>query len=102
MALMDATPETEACVVSLVGNSSIRVPLMSCVEKTKEVTVAMANKDWNLAVELRGRSFMRNLETYRMLSKNMPKNLNESVNAGRNLAVMTVGAPCCGINAAVR
>ena len=35
LALMDATPETEACVVSLVGNSSVRVNLMECVEKTK-------------------------------------------------------------------
>ena len=101
LALMDATPETEACVVSLVGNSSIRVPLMACVEKTKDVTIAMAEKNWELAVELRGRSFMRNLETYRMLSKNMPKNIS-GPNVGRNLAVMNVGAPCCGVNAAVR
>jgi 6-phosphofructokinase 1 len=30
LALMDATPESEACVVSLDGNSSVRVPLMEC------------------------------------------------------------------------
>eukprot|EP00093_Oithona_nana_P011499 11499.XXX_630020_632552_1 [CDS] Oithona nana genome sequencing. len=100
LALMEATPDTEACVVSIVGNSSVRVPLMECVEKTKAVTEAMANKDWKLAVELRGKGFMRNLETYRMLSKNKPKNLQES--GGRNLAVMNVGAPSCGANAAIR
>jgi len=30
MALMDATPDSEACVVSLDGNSAVRVPLMEC------------------------------------------------------------------------
>ena len=30
LALMDATPESEACVVSLDGNSAVRVPLMEC------------------------------------------------------------------------
>ena len=38
LALMDASPETEACVVSLDGNAAVRVPLMACVEKTKAVT----------------------------------------------------------------
>ena len=71
---------------------------MECVEKTKEVTRAMENKDWDLAVQLRGRSFMRNLETFKSLSKNIPKNVGTS--NGRNLAVINVGAPCCGVNAA--
>ena len=101
LALMEATPQTKACVVSLVGNASVRVPLMECVEKTKECTEAQENKNWDLAVQLRGKGFIRNLETYRMLSKNKPKNIGLG-NNGRNLAVMNVGAPCCGINAAVR
>ncbi len=101
LALMDATPETEACVVSLVGNSSVRLPLMECVKKTKAVTEAMANQNWDLAVELRGYSFMSNLEIYKMLSKNKPKNVGK-MKGGRNMAVMNIGAPCCGVNAAVR
>ena len=68
------------------------------IEKTKEVTKAMEEKNWDMAVQLRGRSFMRNLETFRMLSKNIPKNLLDE--NGRNLAVINVGAPCCGVNAA--
>merc|ERR1719266_92716 len=46
LALMDATPDTEACVVSIVGNSSVRVPLVECVEKTQAVTKAMEAKNW--------------------------------------------------------
>lgn len=33
LALMDATPETPACVVSLDGNSTVRVPLLECVAR---------------------------------------------------------------------
>jgi len=55
MALMEATPETEACVMSLDGNQAVRLPLMECVEKTKAVAKAMADKQWELAVQLRGR-----------------------------------------------
>lgn len=72
LALMEATDETEACVVSLDGNQAVRVPLMECVERTKAVANAMAEKKWALAVELRGRSFARNLETYKMLTRLKP------------------------------
>ena len=70
---------------SLVGNSSVKVNLMDCVEKTKEVTKAMAEKKWDLAVELRGKSFLRNLETYRMLSKNKPRNYTNEEIETKNL-----------------
>jgi len=100
LALMDATPETEACVVSLDGNQAVRVPLMACVEKTQAVTKAMAEKNWDLAVQLRGARFRSNLETYRMLTRLRPPDVSEKT--GWNLAVMHIGAPCCGMNAAVR
>lgn len=37
MALMEATPETEPCVVTLDGNQAVRLPLMDCVRRTKAV-----------------------------------------------------------------
>jgi hypothetical protein len=40
LALMDATPETPACVVSLDGNQTVRVPLMECVERVNFSCVA--------------------------------------------------------------
>lgn len=97
MAIMEATPETEACVVTLDGNQAVRLPLMECVRRTKAVAQAMADKNWDLAVQLRGkwvidksvlklnnivrtmiliiihfapiRGFARNLETYKMLTR---------------------------------
>jgi len=55
MALMEATAESEPCVVSLDGNQAVRLPLMACVKKTQAVGKAMAEKQWELAVQLRGK-----------------------------------------------
>lgn len=37
LALMEATPSTEPCVISIDGNQMVRVSLMQCVELTKKV-----------------------------------------------------------------
>lgn len=55
MALLEATADTQACVVSLSGNQSVRLPLMECVQVTKEVQKAMDEKRFDEAIQLRGR-----------------------------------------------
>merc|ERR1719228_411150 len=101
MALVEAKKDSEACVVTLVGNVAVRVPLMACVEKTQAVTKAMAEKNWELAIQLRGRSFTSNLETFRLLSRLKPPAV-VGEKKGWRLAVINIGSPCCGMNAAVR
>ncbi|KAM7344350.1 ATP-dependent 6-phosphofructokinase isoform 2-T2 [Cochliomyia hominivorax] len=99
LALMEAKDDTVPVVVSLDGNQAVRVPLMECVERTQAVAKAMSEKNWELAVKLRGRSFERNLETYKMLTRLKPP---KHEGQGYRLAVMHIGAPACGMNAAVR
>ncbi|KAB7503376.1 ATP-dependent 6-phosphofructokinase [Armadillidium nasatum] len=101
LALMEATEETEPCVISLDGNQAVRVPLMGCVLKTQAVARAMADQKWDEAVQMRGRSFARNLETYKMLTRLRPPKCTAD-EGGFNLAVIHIGAPACGMNAAVR
>ncbi|PWA30890.1 hypothetical protein CCH79_00010731 [Gambusia affinis] len=67
MALLEATPDTPACVVSLSGNQAVRLPLMECVQ-TKDVTAAMASGRFEDAVKLRGKSFENNWNTYKLLA----------------------------------
>ncbi|CAB1353753.1 unnamed protein product, partial [Coregonus sp. 'balchen'] len=98
MALLEATPETPACVVSLSGNMAIRLPLMECVQVTKDVTVAMAEGRFEDAVKLRGKSFQNNWNTYKMLAHVNPPEVKSNI----NIAIVNVGAPCAGMNAAVR
>ncbi|VDK66066.1 unnamed protein product [Onchocerca ochengi] len=102
LALMEMTPDSEPCVVSIDGNAIMRVPLMQCVHRTQAVQKAMETHDWDTAVKLRGRSFQRNLETYRLLAKLEPKSDIPSNEPSYNVAVINVGAPAGGMNAVVR
>ncbi|NXN65963.1 PFKAM protein, partial [Himantopus himantopus] len=98
MALLEGTPETPACVVSLSGNQAVRLPLMECVQVTKDVTTAMNEGRFDDALKLRGRSFQNNWNVYKLLAHIRPP----STKSGYTLAVLNVGAPAAGMNAAVR
>ncbi|XP_048202106.1 ATP-dependent 6-phosphofructokinase, liver type [Perognathus longimembris pacificus] len=98
MALLEATPDTPACVVSLSGNQSVRLPLMECVQVTKEVQKAMDDKRFDEAIQLRGRSFENNWNIYKLLAHQKISKEKTSF----SLAILNVGAPAAGMNAAVR
>ncbi|XP_038608544.1 ATP-dependent 6-phosphofructokinase, muscle type isoform X2 [Tachyglossus aculeatus] len=98
MALLEGTPDTPACVVSLSGNQAVRLPLMECVQVTKDVTKAMDEKRFEDAVKLRGRSFQNNWNVYKLLAHVRPP----TTKSGTTVAVLNVGAPAAGMNAAVR
>ncbi|XP_062297217.1 ATP-dependent 6-phosphofructokinase, platelet type isoform X7 [Scomber scombrus] len=100
LALLETTANTPACVVSLCGNQSVRLPLMECVQMTQEVQKAMDEKRFEEAVKLRGRSFVNNLKTYKLLAHRKPE--SELPISNFNVAVLNVGAPAAGMNAAVR
>ncbi|XP_071590893.1 ATP-dependent 6-phosphofructokinase, platelet type isoform X3 [Heliangelus exortis] len=100
LALLEGTPATPACVVSLSGNQSVRLPLMECVQMTQQVQKAMDEGRFIEAVRLRGRSFENNLNTYKLLSQKKPD--AELPKSNFNVAVLNVGAPAAGMNAAVR
>uniref|UniRef100_A0A7N8WM24 ATP-dependent 6-phosphofructokinase n=1 Tax=Mastacembelus armatus TaxID=205130 RepID=A0A7N8WM24_9TELE len=100
LALLETTANTPACVVSLYGNQSVRLPLMECVQMTQEVQKAMDEKRFEEAVKLRGRSFENNLKTYKLLAHRKPE--TELPTSNFNVAVLNVGAPAAGMNAAVR
>uniref|UniRef100_A0AAY4AP22 6-phosphofructokinase n=1 Tax=Denticeps clupeoides TaxID=299321 RepID=A0AAY4AP22_9TELE len=84
LALLEASPGTPACVVSLCGNQAVRLPLMECVQMTQEVQKAMDEKKFEEAVRLRG--FVCVCVSQSPFT----------------VAVLNVGAPAAGMNAAVR
>uniref|UniRef100_A0A4W6CZB3 6-phosphofructokinase type A n=1 Tax=Lates calcarifer TaxID=8187 RepID=A0A4W6CZB3_LATCA len=89
MALMEATPDTPACVVSLSGNQAVRLPLMECVQVVRR----------NCSVVFMiCRSFENNWNTYKLLAHINPPDVKSNI----NVAIMNIGAPCAGMNAAVR
>lgn len=100
VALLQATPETPACVVSLNGNQAVRLPLVECVQMTQDVQKAMDERRFKEAVRLRGRSFEGNLNTYKRLAIKLPDDQIPKSNC--NVGIINVGAPAAGMNAAVR
>ncbi|XP_056127316.1 ATP-dependent 6-phosphofructokinase, liver type [Rhinichthys klamathensis goyatoka] len=98
VALLEAGPDTPACVIGLSGNQAVRLPLMEAVEMTKEVQRAMNEKRFEEAIQLRGRSFENNWNIYKLLAYHKPA----VVQSNYSMAILNVGAPAAGMNAAVR
>lgn len=98
LALMEATPDTPPCVIGLSGNHAVRLPLMECVEMTKLVQQAMNEKRFDEAIKLRGGSFENNWNIYKRLAFQKPA----QVKSDFSVAILNVGAPAPGMNAAVR
>uniref|UniRef100_A0A8D3BQX3 ATP-dependent 6-phosphofructokinase n=1 Tax=Scophthalmus maximus TaxID=52904 RepID=A0A8D3BQX3_SCOMX len=95
LALLEASATTPACVVSLVGNQAVRLPLMECVQMTQEVQKAMDEKKFDEAVRLR-----REVCLHEFISEF--ESVSRRPQSSFNVAVLNVGAPAAGMNAAVR
>ncbi|KAF8638283.1 hypothetical protein AX17_002303 [Amanita inopinata Kibby_2008] len=100
-ALLEATPDTPSYMIGLAENKIIRVPLVEAVAKTRSIAKAIAEKDFDLAMELRGHEFVESLDHFVASSTcSQEKRLPE--NKRMRLGIMHVGAPAGGMNAATR
>ena len=101
IAVLEAQPDEEAVVVGTKANRIIRLPLMQCVERTRQVAEAIKNRDYERAMSLRSTSFK---DAFRTL-KTMVRALPHPPEAGQKrfrMAVLNAGAPAPGMNTAVR
>ena len=99
--LLNASAETEPQVIGMRYNRVTRVPLMECVRKTRQVAEAIANRDFELAMDLRGGSFKEQYKIQRTLLRALPHPPVPGIRRLK-LAIMTDGAPSPGMNTAVR
>uniref|UniRef100_A0A8C1YRB1 6-phosphofructokinase n=1 Tax=Cyprinus carpio TaxID=7962 RepID=A0A8C1YRB1_CYPCA len=90
VALLEATPETSACVIGLSGNQAMRLPLMECVNM-----VSHSRKRFR-------KSFENNWNTYKLLAHQKPAQSKVPNTSNHSMAILNVGAPAAGMNAAVR
>uniref|UniRef100_A0A671QIH3 6-phosphofructokinase n=1 Tax=Sinocyclocheilus anshuiensis TaxID=1608454 RepID=A0A671QIH3_9TELE len=103
VALLEAGPDTPACVIGLSGNQAVRLPLIEAVEMTKEVQRAMNEKRFEEAIQLRGRSFENNWNIYKLLAYQKPAAVPVThQHHSHSIAILNVGAPAAGMNAAMR
>jgi len=94
-------------VMCLEGNLIVKKSLLENVEKCNAIKKAYAEKDFKKVVELRGASFSRNLQAYKVLRQLEPPtdahcHPDGSCDQGYTLAVMHVGAPAGGMNPATK
>ncbi|XP_012160229.1 ATP-dependent 6-phosphofructokinase [Ceratitis capitata] len=103
VAVLEATGNTTPVVVVLTNNQIERIPLMGAVERTQAANEALKSGDWAKAIALRGVFFQGNMMALKLLSRAKPLTKEQCcVPPPFNIAVMHVGSPACGINAATR
>jgi 6-phosphofructokinase 1 len=101
MTLLESSPEAEPQLIVLRGNRISSVPLMHAVEQTHAVAAAIAEKDFEKAMDLRSSSFREAFRTLRTIIRAIPHEPPPGHKPLR-LAVMNAGSPAPGMNTAVR
>ena len=99
--LLEATSDTEPKLIGLRQNAAISSPLMECIAKTKQVAQAIADKDYDQAMDLRGGSFAESFNIFRTTTRASPQTPVQGHKRLR-FAILHAGGPAPGMNTAVR
>jgi 6-phosphofructokinase 1 len=99
--ILNMDPAGEPIVMGMRGNKITRTPLDECLAQTRAVAEAIAARDYQGAMELRGRSFSESFRTIRTLVRAIPHEPHPDQRRLR-IAVMHGGGPAPGMNTAVR
>ncbi|MFA8436026.1 MAG: 6-phosphofructokinase [Marinifilaceae bacterium] len=99
--IIAANAESQPLLIGLHNNKVIHSPLMECVKRTQSVSNAIEAGDFERAMDIRGLSFGTSFRTFRTLVRSLPRKPKPGQKRLR-LAIVNVGAPAPGINAAVR
>jgi 6-phosphofructokinase 1 len=94
-------PHPEPLLIGMHGNRIVRSPLMHCVQQTHVVAEAIANGEYERAMDLRGNSFKDACHTFQTLMQAAP-HTPSSDRQSRRIAVLNCGAAAPGMNTAVR
>jgi 6-phosphofructokinase 1 len=99
--ILSAKPEDEPVLVGTKANRIIRLPLMECVEKTRQVAQAINARDYEKAMSLRSSSFKDAFRTLKTMVRALPHPPAPGQKRFR-IAVLNAGAPAPGMNTAAR
>ncbi|GAB4434817.1 MAG: 6-phosphofructokinase [Chloroflexi bacterium OHK40] len=99
--LLSTTPEREPQLIGIRENRITSTPLMQCVAETRGVAEAIAARDYERAMALRGGSFGEAYRTFGTLVQSRPPQPGTAARPMR-FAVIHSGGPAPGMNTAVR
>ncbi|HSM59023.1 MAG TPA: 6-phosphofructokinase [Candidatus Sulfomarinibacteraceae bacterium] len=94
-------PDDPVPVIGIVGNRVAQTPLRTCLNNNEAVAEALAQRDYEKAMELRGKNFIDAFSTLRTLVRAEPHEADPEKRTLR-LAIVNSGAPAPGMNTAVR
>ncbi|KAG8842426.1 6-phosphofructokinase, alpha subunit [Serendipita sp. 411] len=100
-ALLESTPETPSYMIGIRENQMTRVPLVEAVKQTQAVAEAISRKDFATATQLRDPEFREAFDGFLTVSSLNPDYILPKEKHLR-IAIMHVGAPAGGMNAATR
>ncbi|KAG7089619.1 hypothetical protein E1B28_011285 [Marasmius oreades] len=101
-ALMEATPDTPSYMIGIQENKITRVPLVDAVAMTRSVADAIEAKEFDKAMSLRDPEFRESLEGFMAISTLDHKTKTIPETKRMRVAIMHMGAPAGGMNAATR
>ncbi|KAF2828352.1 6-phosphofructokinase [Ophiobolus disseminans] len=101
-AVLEATPDKPSPVICMLENKIVRRPLLEAVAQTKEVAVAIENKDFHKAMQLRDTEFEEQYKSYEITTAADQPELLLPENKRMRVGIIHVGAPAGGMNAATR
>lgn len=99
--VMTANRDTEAVLVGIQDNKIVRLPLMYCVQQTQTINEAIEARDFQRAMELRGRVFQDAFRVMRTLVRSRTSMAQPGKRKLR-IGILNAGGPAPGMNAAVR
>lgn len=99
--LLASTPDDPPSLIGQRDNRVTRSPLMENVRTNRDVSEAIAAKDFERAMDLRGAGFRSTFRVHRTMVRALPHPPAPGIRRLR-LAVMNAGAPAPGMNTAVR
>ncbi|KAK7033127.1 ATP-dependent 6-phosphofructokinase [Favolaschia claudopus] len=100
-AILEANPETPSYMIGIQENKITMVPLMEAVAMTKEVSTAIEKKDFEKAMRLRDPEFRESLEGF-VTTSTLSTDKQLPASKRMRIAIMHMGAPAGGMNAATR
>ena len=101
IAILEARAEDEPILVGTRANRVIRLPLMECVQRTRQVAEAIDARDYEKAMSLRSSSFKDAFRILKTMVRALPHPPAEGQKRFR-VAVFNAGAPAPGMNTAGR
>lgn len=97
--VIEATDETEPCIIGTQRNRLVRLPLMEAVANTRQVKTFMKDGDYEKAVQSRGTSYAGMFDIFKTLTAPPPP---EDGARNKRIAIIHAGGLAPGMNPAAR